>query len=151
MITISCVCAKSLQSYPTLCVPIDCSPPGSSVHDKNIGACCHALLLMIFPTQGSNLCQAGKALQVRKEDFSFLFFQNWFFKTLKTKVYILWLLQWLSSKESTCNAGDPGDAGSSPWREGNDNPLQYSSLGNPMDRGACRVSVWVGLQRVGHD
>ena len=26
------VCAKSLQSFPTLCDPMDCSPPGSSVH-----------------------------------------------------------------------------------------------------------------------
>ena len=26
-----CVCAKSLQSYLTLCDPMDCSPPGSSV------------------------------------------------------------------------------------------------------------------------
>ena len=25
------MCAKSLQSCPTLCDPIDCSPPGSSV------------------------------------------------------------------------------------------------------------------------
>ena len=24
--------AKSLQSFPTLCDPVDCSPPGSSVH-----------------------------------------------------------------------------------------------------------------------
>ena len=27
-----CVCVKSLQSCPTLCYPMDCSPPGSSVH-----------------------------------------------------------------------------------------------------------------------
>ena len=27
-----CVHAKSLQSCPTLCDPLDCSPPGSSVH-----------------------------------------------------------------------------------------------------------------------
>ena len=27
-----CVRAKSLQSCPTLCNPVDCSPPGSSVH-----------------------------------------------------------------------------------------------------------------------
>ena len=27
-----CVCAKLLQSHPTLCDPMDCSPPGSSVH-----------------------------------------------------------------------------------------------------------------------
>ena len=24
--------AKSLQSYPTLCDPLECTPPGSSVH-----------------------------------------------------------------------------------------------------------------------
>ena len=29
--TVLC-CAKSLQSCPTLCDPMDCSPPGSSVH-----------------------------------------------------------------------------------------------------------------------
>ena len=44
----------------TLCYPMDCSPPGSSVHrdspGKNIGMGCHALLQGIFPTQGSNLC-----------------------------------------------------------------------------------------------
>ena len=27
-----CVCANSLQSCPTLCSSVDCSPPGSSVH-----------------------------------------------------------------------------------------------------------------------
>ena len=27
-----CLCAKLLQSYPTLCDPMDCSLPGSSVH-----------------------------------------------------------------------------------------------------------------------
>ena len=43
---------------PTLCNPMDCSPPGSSVHGdspgKNTGVGCHALLQGIFPTQGSN-------------------------------------------------------------------------------------------------
>ena len=41
-------------------------------------------------------------------------------------------------KESVCNAGDPGPipgSGRSPG-EGNGNPLQYSCLENPMDRGA---------------
>ena len=50
------------------------------------------------------------------------------------------LPRWLSSKEPTCNAGDPGlipDLGRSPG-EGNSNPLQYSCLENPMDRGAWR-------------
>ena len=34
--------------------------------------------------------------------------------------------------------------------EGNGNPLQYSCLGNPMDRGAWQATVH-GVQRVGHD
>ena len=39
-------------------------------------------------------------------------------------------------KESACNVGDPGSIpglGRS-LEEGNGNPLQYSCLGNPMDR-----------------
>ena len=41
-------------------------------------------------------------------------------------------------KESTCKAGDPGSIPGSerPPGEGNGNPLQYSCLGNPMERGA---------------
>ena len=43
-------------------------------------------------------------------------------------------------------AGDKGDKGSVPVREkspgvGNENPLQYSCLGNPMDRGAWQATV----------
>ena len=47
------------------------------------------------------------------------------------------------SKESACNAGDPGSipgSGRSP-REDNGNPLQYSCLENPMDRGAWQAIV----------
>ena len=50
--------AKSLQSCPTLYNPIDCSPPGSSLHGdspgKNTGVSCHFLLQGIFPTEGLN-------------------------------------------------------------------------------------------------
>ena len=46
------------QSCPTLCDPMDCSLPGSSVHGdspgKYTGVSCHALLQGIFTTQGSN-------------------------------------------------------------------------------------------------
>ena len=42
----------------TLCSPVDCSSPGSSVHGvspgENTGVSCHALLQRIFPTQGLN-------------------------------------------------------------------------------------------------
>ena len=56
------------------------------------------------------------------------------------------LSQWLNSKESTCDAGATGDAGSIPklgkipgGRHGN--TLQYSCLENPMDRGAWRAAI----------
>ena len=47
-----------IQSCLTLCDLINCSPPGSLVYGdspgKNTGVGCHALLQVIFPTQGSN-------------------------------------------------------------------------------------------------
>ena len=46
-------------------------------------------------------------------------------------------------QESVCNAGDPASipgSGRSPG-EGNGNPLQYSCLENPMDRGAWQTIV----------
>ena len=46
------------QSCPTLCNCVDCSPPGSSVHEdspgKNTREVCHTLLWGIFPTQELN-------------------------------------------------------------------------------------------------
>ena len=62
----------------------------------------------------------------------------------------------LVGKESSCNAGDTGDAGSkrglgrSPGG-GNVNPLQYSCPENPMDRGVWQAVQCMGPQRVGHD
>ena len=54
-------------------------------------------------------------------------------------------------KESACSAGDPGlipGLGRSTG-EGNGNPLQYSCLENPMDRGAWQAIVH-GVTRVRH-
>ena len=50
-------------------------------------------------------------------------------------------------KEFICNAGDTGDASSIPGSgkspgEENGNPLQYSCLKNPTDRGAWQGSVY---------
>ena len=55
-------------------------------------------------------------------------------------------LDGLSGKESACNAGDTGDMGLIPGLGrsiggGNNNPLQYSCLENPMDRGVWRATV----------
>ena len=57
-------------------------------------------------------------------------------------------------KNTPVNAGNARDTGSIP-KSGrlsggrNGNPLQYSCLENPMDRGAWRATVW-GSQRVAH-
>ena len=53
------------------------------------------------------------------------------------------LPKWLSGKESPCQAGDTvsiPESGRSPG-EGNGNPLQYSCLGNPMDKGGWWATV----------
>ena len=55
-------------------------------------------------------------------------------------------------KQSACSAGDPGltrGSGRS-LGGGHGNPLQYSCLGNPMDRGAWRATVH-GVTRVGRE
>ena len=55
------------------------------------------------------------------------------------------LPRWLSGKELPANAGklresfDPW-VGKIPWKR-NGNPLQYSCLGNPMDRGAWQATI----------
>ena len=76
-----------------------------------------------------------------------------------TNLFIYWsFLGDLDSKESFCNAGDPGSIlglGRSPG-EGNGYPLPYSCLENPMIllshyRGAWRATVHGGLQRIGHN
>ena len=59
-------------------------------------------------------------------------------------VFLFWSLPGGSdSKESSCNVGNPGSIPGL-WRspgEGNGNPLQYSCLGNPMDREVYQARV----------
>ena len=50
-----------------------------------------------------------------------------------------------SAKEFACNAGNTGDTASIPGSRspggGRGNPLQYSCLKNPVDRGAWQATV----------
>ena len=69
-------------------------------------------------------------------------------------IYILkmGLPLWFNDKESACQAEDVGSIpglGRSPGVE-NGNPLQYSCLGNPMDREAQQVTV-CRVTKVRHD
>ena len=111
---------------------------------KNTGVGCHFLLQGIFPTQGSN----SGLLQGR-------FLMLW--ATTYGRCYAkLWVSQVvLVVKNLPADEGDTRDASSIPGsgrspREGNGNPLQYSCLENPMDRGAWRVQS-TRSQRVGHN
>ena len=88
---------------------------------KNTGVSCHFLLQGIFLTQGSNPCPPVSCTTSR------------FFTTEPpgkppNQLY--------SIKKKT-----PG--------EGNGNPLQYSHLENPMDRGIWQATS-MGWRRVGH-
>ena len=78
--------------------------------------------------------------------------RSYFCKT-HNKIFVMWIfssaidlyeLLYLhsDSKESVCNAGDPGSIQGlgRPPGEGNGNSLQYSCLGNPMDRGAWQAT-----------
>ena len=71
----------------------------------------------------------------------------------KTLVYIVLITPCSSvGKESACKAEDLGVIpGLGRYlREGNGNPLQYSCLENPMDRGAWWATIY-GVTRVRHD
>ena len=80
---------------------------------------------------------------------------------LAAAIQFIGLPQGLSGKESACNAGDAGGVGLIPGSggspgEGNGNPLQYSCLENPMDRGARRATThrvaenWTWLSNWAH-
>ena len=123
-----------------LCCP--CNSP-----DKNTGVGSHSLLQGVFPTQGSNssLLHCRQILYYLSHQGSILKFK------IQGKRNILQrcmrgrkgFLCGSKGKESACNAGDlssiPG-LGRSPGEE-NGYPLQYSCLGNPMDRGAWWATV----------
>ena len=68
---------------------------------------------------------------------------HWWLKCFTLYCVPFGLPWWLSGKESSyqCNRCrfNPGSGRSS--GEGNGNPVQYSSLGNPMDRGALWATV----------
>ena len=123
------------QSCPTLCDPMDCSLPGSSVHGifqasvPEWGAIAfsdlYATLVIKRFAGGSD----GKESACNLEDPDLIPGLGFPCSSV--------------GKVFACNAGDLGSipgSGSSPG-EGNGNPLQYSCLENPMDRGAQQATA----------
>ena len=122
------MCAKLLQSCPTLCNSIDCNPPGFSVH-----GILQARILEWVAMSSS-----------RRSSWP----RDWICNSCVSCISRQLLYHWgfprgSEVKASACNSGDlssiPG-WGRSPGK-GNGTPLQYSCLENPMEGGAWWVAV----------
>ena len=109
-------CVLVAQLCLTLCDPVDCSLPGSSVHGmnspgQNTGVGCHSLLQGIFPAQGLNkgllhcrqilycLSNQGSpqllcSWNVLKSAYFCLMVPKWFFFTMtKLQLFDSWSLR----------------------------------------------------------
>ena len=80
---------------------------------------------------------------------------DWSNLAVAAAYYSLGFLDGSAGKEPACQCRSFKRQVFNPWigkrpGEGNGNPLQYSCLGNPMDRGACGLQS-MGFQRVRHD
>ena len=77
-----------VQSCLTLCDPMSCGPPGSSIQGdspgNNTGVGCHAFLQRIFPTQGSN-----PGLQHCRRILYQLSYRGWTVQRLKALMFYL--------------------------------------------------------------
>ena len=129
------------QSGLTLCEPMDCSLPGSSVHGdspgKNNGVGCLALLQGIFPTQGSNpglphcrrilyhLSHQGSPQDVKR----------------LLNINLIWHICLTGLPLQETEEIRVGFLGQEYPRGVNGNPLQCSCLENSMDRGAWQATV----------
>ena len=86
-----------------------------------------------------NKNQGVSSLEFTASEFTFFTLSTIHFQVLRASL----VAQRLKRLPSAHNAGDPGSipgSGRSPG-EGNGNPLQYSCLENPMDRGAWQATV----------
>ena len=130
---IDCARAKSHQLCPTLCDPMGCSPPGSSIH-----WILQARILEwdAMPSSKGSPPLAGGFFTASS---------TWGPPVLQRG--IINLIEGFpggsDAKESACNVGDLGlvpGLGRAPG-EGNGNPLQYSCLETSMDRGIWEATV----------
>ena len=150
------------QSCPTLCNPMDCSPPGFSIHGilqarilewvaisfsrgtswprdwtcdfwGQVTKGNYYELKCVLLSSLSNSC-VGILTHSTSEMWHYLEITSLQMSFIKVRYFP----GGSDGKASAYNEGDPGlipGLGRSPG-EGNGNPLQYSCLGNPIDRGA---------------
>ena len=137
-----------LSIHFMLCCPLLLLPsifPSIRVFFNKLALCIRWPKYWSFSNSPSNECSGWISFRIDSSLYHFLFLLH----SVHFLIYETFF-SWLSGKESTCNAGDmdlsPG-LGRSPGG-GSDNLLQYSCLGNPMDRGAWWATVpWVAESR----
>ena len=138
------------QSCPTLCNPMNCSPPGSSVH----GILQARILEWRWPFSSPEY-PPNPGIEPESPASPTLQTDSLSAETSEKPEDLILEQGFPHSsvgKESACNAGDPGlipGLGRSPG-EGNGNTLQYSCLENSMDGGAWSATVH-GVSRVRHN
>ena len=118
----ACVHAKSLELCLTLCIPMDCSPPGSSVH--GILQARKLEWILMPSSKGSS----------QSRDLCLLCLQS-----LIVSCSCLMspeLAGGFFTSEAPCCTPDIYINITNQLGEGNGTPLQYSCLENPMDGGA---------------
>ena len=140
--------------YLSGCIAPHPHPPPRDIHESRRIFCCTAQSW--FPNQGSNPqplhCKADSYPLDHQQSpsvhlYLHIFTCSWHIIIVLHIFLLSWGLEfprWLSGPPA--NAGDAGDMGSTPgsgrssWGR-NGNSLQYSCLGNPMDRGASWDTV----------
>ena len=149
--SLTAAAAKSLQSCPTLCNPINGSPPGSPVPG--------ILQARTLEWVAISFSNAWKwKVKVKSLSHVWLFITSWTAayqappsmgfsrQEYWSGVPLPSLQVALVVKNPPANVGDATDTDLIPESGnsrgvGNGNPLQCSCLENPMDRGACRATV----------
>ena len=119
-----------IQLCLTLCDLIGCSPPGFSVSGQEYWS----RLLFPSPKDRPNPGNKPRSPTLQVDSLS---------SESPGKPYKCIIMYGSDSEESACSAED---LGSIPWSGrspggGIENPLQYSCLGNSMDRGTCQATV----------
>ena len=152
------------QSHPTLCDPMDCSLPGSSVH----GIFQARVLEWVAISSSWGSSQPRDRTWIRQRlyrlshqgSYSLTHHKVAQWQSSTPLGFLLDLNGCLQShmdfpggSDSKASVYNVGDLGSIPGLgrsagEGNGNPLQYYCLENPMDRGAWQATVhWVAKSR----
>ena len=136
--------AKSLQSWPALCHPMDCRPPVSSVHGIPQAR--------ILPWVAVPFSRGSFRARDQTHASCTSCISGGFFATEPLEKSFCCVLtasfglpQWPSGEESACSGGAAGHAGSTPGpgrSPGGDSP-HYSCLENPhRQRSLASYSSW---------